>query len=115
MYNHKDGDICCQLLEKKYLRRKTFARCNPKKGSQFWQGVNRVKHKLKFRVTMVVNNGENTQFWEDAWAGGPRLSSLSQNCMSTVGCLVSECYDKGDWYMDFRRTLTQGKRCNGKP
>jgi hypothetical protein len=46
---------------------------------------------------------------------GARLSSLSQDCMSIVGCLVSECYDKGDWYMDFRRTLTQGKRCKGKP
>jgi hypothetical protein len=72
--------------------------------------VNRVKHKLKFGATMVVNNGENTQFWEDAWArgGGVCLSYLSQNCMSIVGTrVVSECYDKGDWYMDFRRTLTQ--------
>jgi hypothetical protein len=40
--------------------------------------------------------------------GGVCLSSLSQNCMSIVGTrVVSECYDKGDWYMDFRRTLTQ--------
>jgi hypothetical protein len=84
-HNHKDGDICCQLLEKKCLRRKTFARCNPKKGSQFWEGVNRVKHKLKFGATMVVNNGENTQFWEDAWAGGvlklsfPKLYEYSRD------------------------------------
>lgn len=46
-----------------------FSRCNSNKGSQFWQGVNRVKYKLKYGATMVVNNGENTQFWEDAWAG----------------------------------------------
>jgi hypothetical protein len=61
---------------------------------------------------MVVNNGENTQFWEDAWTGGlplklsfPKLYEYSRDKC----CLVSECYDKGDWYMDFRRTLTQGE------
>jgi hypothetical protein len=48
-------------LEKTYLSRKAFPICNNKNGSQFWQGVNKVKNKLKQGATMALNNDKNTQ------------------------------------------------------
>jgi hypothetical protein len=81
-----------------------------------------VKYKLKYGATMVVNNGENTQFWEDAWAGAgagggtplklsfPKLYEYSRD----KSCLVSECYDEGirAWILGGR--LLRRRRCNRK-
>jgi hypothetical protein len=44
-----------------------------KGGSQFWQGVNNVKHKFKWGATFKVNNGANVLFWEDVWVGDTPL------------------------------------------
>jgi hypothetical protein len=61
--------MCSQLLTKKYLRNKSLAQCKPNGGSQFWQGIMKVRQKFKWGAKFIVNNGENTLFCEDVWIG----------------------------------------------
>jgi hypothetical protein len=58
--NADQEDICCELLRNKYLRNKNLTTCNGKGGSQIWQGLCKVKHKIKWGVRQEVNNGEDT-------------------------------------------------------
>ena len=67
LQNSKD-DKCCQLLRAKYLKRKPFMQCREGVGSQFWKGINKIKHSISWGISYSVNNGRNTRFWEDVWA-----------------------------------------------
>lgn len=66
-YKEDEGDACCQLLRAKYLRNKPMLLCKGTTGSQFWRGVNKIKHLFSWGATFKVNNGKNTRFWEDVW------------------------------------------------
>jgi hypothetical protein len=48
LHNADQEDICCELLRNKYLRNKNLTTCNGKGGSHFWQGLCKVKHKIKW-------------------------------------------------------------------
>jgi hypothetical protein len=61
-----------------------------KGGSQFWQGVNKIKHKLKRGLSSRVNNGERVLFWEDVWLGRTPLKL-------TFPKLYEYCRNKDCW------------------
>jgi hypothetical protein len=62
-----EEDKCCQLLRAKYLQHKPLMACSGGVGSQFWRGVNKIKHKIQWGMSFTVNNGRETRFWEDVW------------------------------------------------
>ena len=60
--NSDIGDQCCNLLRRKYWRSCPLAQCNGKKGSQFWKGLHKVKHKFNCGSKFVVGDGKNILF-----------------------------------------------------
>jgi len=108
IYVSKDDDLCCQFLKAKYLKLKPLLSCKGGRGSQFWRGINKIKHKFSWGATFSVNNGALTRFWDDVWLGHtplriafPRLYDLSNNKNGRV----CQFYVNGDWNLNFRRTL----------
>ncbi|PUZ56970.1 hypothetical protein GQ55_5G390900 [Panicum hallii var. hallii] len=90
-------DLCCQLLKQKYLRR-----------SQFWRGMNKIKHGFSWGMVFKVNNGKSVRFWDDVWKGESplritflRLYDLSNNKLD-VG---SDFLVNGNWHINLRRPL----------
>jgi hypothetical protein len=83
------------------------------KGSQFWQGVNNVKHKFKWRATFKMNNGANVLFWEDVWFRDTPLKIQYLKLYDysrEKQCTVQECWKGGvEWIVDFRRSLSLGE------
>ena len=61
----KEGDLCCQLLKAKYYKNKPFTTSKVGIGSQFWKGIQKIRHKINFGLKKVVLNGESTLFWAD--------------------------------------------------
>jgi len=58
----KEGDLCCQLLKAKYYKNKPFTKSKVGIGSQFWKGIQKIRHKINFGLKKVVLNGESTLF-----------------------------------------------------
>ena len=59
-----------QVLGRKYLKNNTLAQVSKRPGdSQFWVGLVEVKEFMLERGKFLVNNGEQTKFWEDWWTG----------------------------------------------
>ena len=48
IYQNSIEDICCQLLREKYLRNKSLMMCMGCVRSQFWRGVNKIKHNFNW-------------------------------------------------------------------
>jgi hypothetical protein len=44
----EESDMCCESLHNKYLWGGSIANCKTKGGSQFWQGISKVKHKFQW-------------------------------------------------------------------
>jgi hypothetical protein len=60
----------------------------------------------------LVNNGKSVIFWEDVWEGEVPLKLIFPKLYEYSGeqnCLVSECWDSGEWVMDFARPLSQNE------
>lgn len=77
--------------------------------SQFWQGLHRVKHLFKWGATFRVSNGKHCKFWEDCWAKEVPLCISHENLYRMTRdphCSVSDCWEDGEWDMDFRRALS---------
>lgn len=82
--------------------------CRGSRGSQFWRGLNKIKHGFSWGVVFKVNNGKLTRFWEDVWKGEtplriayPKLYDLSNNKSG----LVCDFYVDGTWQINFRSSL----------
>jgi hypothetical protein len=62
---NEDG-LWQETLRKKYLKNKTLAQVQKKKGdSQFWSGLMEVKSLFLERGRFMVQDGAQTRFWED--------------------------------------------------
>lgn len=62
-------DQCYMLLKNKYLQKDSFLQCHSSFGSQFLNGILKTRDILKWGYKFEVNDGMNTRFWEDIWAG----------------------------------------------
>lgn len=78
------------------------------RGSQFWRGLNKIKHGFSWGAVFEVKDGKSTRFWEDVWRGDIPLKiaypKLYELCNDKTR-LVSDFYDDGEWYISFRRSL----------
>jgi hypothetical protein len=62
------------ILKKKYLKDKTLAHVEKKKGdSHFWPGLMDVMNLFLARGWFIVGDGSQTRFWEDLWIGDELL------------------------------------------
>lgn len=101
-------DQCYNMLKNKYLQRNSFLQYNILSGSQFWKGILKSRDSLRWGCKSIVNNGLNTRFWEDVWAGDiplkldfPNLYELSAD----KGILVGTCSEGDGWNLNFKRPL----------
>lgn len=110
-------DRCCELLRNKYLRNKKLATCSGKGGSQFWQGLCKVKHKIEWGARQEVNNGKDTLFWEDVWLGEVPLKLIFPQIYTYCrdkNCTVNECWEEGMENDACEISVTRGRGGNGK-
>ena len=62
------------LLRRKYLGNKTLSQVTKQPGdSHFWTGLMEVKEHFFEREKFLVQNGQQTRFWEDCWLGDKPL------------------------------------------
>lgn len=108
LYNSGDDDMVCCLLRKNYLTTCTFAVANEKGGSQFWNGLLKIRVWVNWGVIHKVNDGKNTLFWEVTWLNDiplklafPRLFKICSDEKATV----YECWDGSCWDIMFRRSF----------
>ncbi|KAG2644017.1 hypothetical protein PVAP13_2KG399500 [Panicum virgatum] len=106
------NDLCCQLLKRKYLNKKPILSLKWNRGSQFWRGVNKIKHGFSWGAVFEVKNGKSVRFWDDVWEGDtplrityPRLYDLSNDKTHLVRDLLKD----GDWHLNFRRSLSESE------
>jgi hypothetical protein len=63
-------------------------------------------------LPLVKEDGDQTRMWEDVWLGQvpqklsfPRLHEIYNDKNSLVG----DCYNQGEWVIEFRRTFGPGE------
>ena len=86
-----------------------FFKSKTKGVSQFWQTLHKVKNLFKWGAVFKVRNENHCNFWEDCWTGEVPVAVSHAHLFRMVrdpGCSVSDCWDEGEWVMDFRRSLT---------
>jgi hypothetical protein len=103
-----DDTLCCNLLRRKYLKRKGIYNCKNKSGSQFWKGLLSIKDKLSRGMSYIVRDGQNTRFWMDVWSGTcplmltfPRLYDLCNQ----QNWVVAKVLRNGTINLTFRRNF----------
>ncbi|KAG2606881.1 hypothetical protein PVAP13_4NG221821 [Panicum virgatum] len=108
LYNCSKKDVCCQLLQAKYLKNRPFANSKCSQESQFWKGIHKVKQKFSWGAVFILNNDRNVRFLEDVWLGNvplklkyPEIYGKCRDKQATV----SDCWDNGNWGFDFTRTF----------
>ena len=96
LYKDKRGDMVCEMLKAKYLKRTNYASYQGKNGSQFWKGINKLKNKFLWGASFVIKNGKKIKFWEDIWLKKSKLRDhfprLYNFCLNK-NALVSDCWD----------------------
>ena len=93
----------------KYLNNKTLFTYKKRNDSQFWRGIQAVKHKIRFGVTFKVRNGGDTMFWDDIWLADIPLRlefpALYDKCGRKKNARVKEFWDGEEWTIPFCRPL----------
>jgi hypothetical protein len=64
-----------------------------------------VKQKFQSGVIFKVNNGKDTHFWQDVWAGSMPLKLVYTQLYEHCGqkqCLVGDCWEggNGSWILE---------------
>ena len=54
LYASSEDDLCCQLLKQKYLKRKPILCQKGNRGSQFWRGLNKIKHGFSWGAVLIL-------------------------------------------------------------
>lgn len=92
-----------------------FFNSKSKGASQFWQGLQKVKHLFKWGALHKVGDGSLTAFWGDVWLGQSPLKTqfpdLFSICEDPV-VLVADCWDHGEWTVNFRRSHSSREYTN---
>jgi hypothetical protein len=113
-YRLDRGDSCMALevLRNKYLRGKNVCQTKIRGGSQFWQGLMKVRDWYERGTTWKVGNGNRVRFWQDIWLDKcplkirfPRLYRISKQQEWSVAQM-----NEAQWGMDFRRILGEEER-----
>lgn len=71
--------------------------------------MHKVKHLFKWGAVFKVNNGLNCSFWHDCWLLNVPLRIAYEDLFKSarnVETVVAEHWVDGEWFIDFRRSLT---------
>jgi hypothetical protein len=97
------------ILKKKYLKGKTLAQVEKKKGdSHFWSGLMDVKNIFLEKGRFIVQDGTQTRFWEDLWIGDAPLKSRYPSLYNIVrkkNATVAQVFSTVPLNVSFRRAL----------
>lgn len=100
-------NMATRILDKKYLKDKSFGQSKARGGSQFWKGLHEVKGWYERGIGWKLGNGRRVRFWHDVRCGEcplktafPRLFNINQQLDLSIGKL----WDNG-WNLSFRRNL----------
>jgi hypothetical protein len=84
----------------------------PKRGSQFWKAIQKIKWYFKLGAKHSVHDGKRTYFWLDWWNGSgplrarfPLLFSCYSNPFITVQGARVIGGVPGEWRVHFRRNF----------
>ena len=102
-------ELWFKMLKAKYMRDTDFFSAKSKGGSQFWQGLQKVKHLFKWGANFTVGRGNNCSFWHDCWLHEVPLKIYYEDLYRMVshpGCVVGDCWVDQDWVVQFRRALS---------
>jgi hypothetical protein len=98
-----------EMLRKKYLKNKTIAQVERKKGdSHFWSGLMEVKSFLMERGSFKVQDGTQTRFWEDLWISKEPLTNRFSglyNIVKKENAIVAQVLSTTPLNVSFRRAL----------
>jgi hypothetical protein len=83
IYN-QEGDPCCDLLRRKYLKNKPLASCKTNR-VPILARIDKVKHNFKWGLPLKLIMGKMSFFGKMCGLAKHHLSYPSQSCMSTVG------------------------------
>jgi hypothetical protein len=109
LYQNAEG-LWVDLLKAKYLGdNDIFAAEVPRKGSRFWNSIQKIKWYFKLGAKHRVLDGRRTYFWLDWWSGsGPlrdRFPALFNIC-SLPFITVRDASDGEGWGILFRRSFS---------
>jgi hypothetical protein len=112
LYQNAEG-LWADLLRAKYLGdRDLFDKNVPKRGSQFWKAIQKIKWYFKLGAKHSVHDGKQTYFWLDWWNGSgplrarfPLLFSCCSNPFITVQGARVIGGVPGEWHVHFRRNF----------
>lgn len=71
--------------------------------------MHKIKHLFKWGAIFKVGNGDNCRFWQDCWLLDVPLKIAYDNLYKMVrdpNAAVADCWDEGEWFVDFRRALS---------
>lgn len=96
-----------QLLCEKYRFQGDFFNAKTNGGSQFWRGLQKVKHWFKWGAIHKVGDGRSTRFRTDIWIGPTPFKTqfpiLHSICIDP-NALVCDLVEENDWNINFRRS-----------
>jgi hypothetical protein len=109
LYQNAEG-LWVDLLRAKYLGdNDIFGPGIPKKGSQFWNALQKLKWYFKLGAKHQVRSGRRTYFWLDWWSGRSPLRDRYPNlfgCCSLPFLTVHSARDGEGWRIHFRRQFS---------
>ena len=109
------SETWCQILRAKYMPDGLFFNSKKRGSSQFWQGLHRVKHFLKWGVHYKVHSGTKVTFWKDTWLGESPIHVQFPNLFRLCedpDILIVDCVSSGNWNLRFRRSLNLSEQKN---
>lgn len=115
LYNHEEEDMCCALLQQKYLKNNPLATCKYRGGHIF----GRVWIKSRTNSSggcfqFSVNSGKNVLFGENVWVGVPLKLSYPNLDEQIQAMLGERLLGHGDgWWTSKNHCLQVIKQCNG--
>lgn len=107
---HQEPDqLWFKIIKAKYLDGCSFFASKSKGGSQFWQGLHKVKHLFKWGALFSIGNGLNCRFWQDCWLHSVPLK-ISYEMLYKMArdseCYVADCWTGENWFVEFKRPLS---------
>jgi hypothetical protein len=103
------NELWYEILQAKYLGENGFFDSTGRGGSQFWEGLHKVKHLFKWGATFKVGNERLCYFWEDCWIQEVPHKIMYNDLYRLVrnpNCFVNECWEDDTWRVDFQRSLS---------
>jgi hypothetical protein len=108
-----DQGLWAEIIRNKYLRTKDLFVDAHHSGSQFWNGIEKIKSVFRLGARHQVQSGSYTLFWIDWWQGQGALCDRFPPLFVIVAepqINVSQCFHSTGWIILFRQGLGARER-----